>query len=491
MATLKNKTVSGFKWLVLNNVLQKCISIGTFAILARRLEPSVFGLFAMAFVAIDGLSIFKTIGLDGGLIQKKNAPESASDTALFLIEGMSIFLFVICFTFAPFIAKFFNNPQLGSIVRALGVVFILGGLARVPSALLTKSMRFRLVSLIDLTGSIVNCVFAVIFSLIWQNVWSLVGAYVIKQTMMTIMAWYFSGFRFKWRFDFNAARELFKFGKYLMLLSVVSYIGANINNIVIGKLLSVTMVGYYSLASNIGNIINTQFTHIISRVMFPAYSALQDDKSDLKRAYLKTVKFITIFSFPFCVALISLSKEFVLTLYGPKWMTIIPLIRLMGFTQMLAPIMIECGSLYRGCGKPSYDFRVNLTYLCIQIPTMILLTSRFGLTGTVVAGMIAVLTISPISVSIAQKLVHFSWREFFGQLIPAAFCSLVMFGVIFVLKQFFEGSTAFATSGFHNFILLGFFSLVGLLSYIGAFFMVDRSTTLEVKRMIFNLKGAA
>ncbi len=491
MASLKYKTVSGFKWLVLNNVLQKAISIGTFAILARRLEPSVFGLFAMAFVAIDGLSMFKTFGLDGGLIQKKNAPESANDTALFLIEGMSIFLFIICFAFAPLIAKFFNNPQLGSVVRALGVVFILGGLARVPSALLTKSMRFRLISIIDLTGSTINCVFAVIFSLIWQNVWSLVGAYVIKQTMMTLLAWYFSGFRFKWRFDFKAARELFHFGKYLMLLSFVAYIGGNINNIVIGKSLSVTMVGYYTLASNIGNIINNQFTHIISRVMFPAYSALQDDRSDLKRAYLKTVKFITIFSFPFCIALISLSKEFVLTLYGPKWMIIVPLIRLMGFTQMLAPIMIECGSLYRGCGKPSYDFRINLTYLCFQIPLMIILTKSFGLIGTVVAGMISVSTFSPISVSIAKKLAGFTWHEFFIQLIPSAFCSLVMFTVIFLAKRFLEVPSSFASSGFHNFILLGFFSLMGVLAYAGTFFMVDRPTSLEVKRMVFNLKGAA
>ncbi len=490
MASLKVKTVSGFKWLVINNVLQKVISIGTFAILARRLEPSVFGLFAMAFVAIDGLSMFKTFGLDGGLIQKKNAPESANDTALFLIEGMSIFLFIICFAFAPLIAKFFNNPQLGSVVRALGVVFILGGLARVPSALLTKSMRFRLISVIDLTGSTVNCVFAVIFSLISPSVWSLVGAYVIKQTMMTLLAWYFSGFRFKWRFDFKLAHELFHFGKYLMLLSIVSYIGGNINNIVIGKMLSVAMVGYYTLASNIGNVINVQFTHIISRVMFPAYSALQDDREDLKRAYLKTIKFITIFSFPFCIALISLSREFVLTLYGQKWMTIIPLIQLLGFAQILAPIFIACGSLYRGCGKPSYDFRINLACLCLQIPLMIILTKNFGLTGTVAAGIITVTIFSPISVFLAQKLVGFKWLEFFIQLIPSAFCSLVMFSVIFLVKRFLDVSSSFTSSTFHNFISLGFFSLVGILAYAGTFFIVDRPTSLEVKRMIFDLNKA-
>ena len=135
---------------MINNVLQKVISIATFAILARMLTPSTFGLFAMAFIAIDGLSMFKTFGLDGGIIQKKDSPEAANHTAFVLIESMSVVLFITCFSFAPLVAKFFNNPALGSILRALGIVFILGGLGKVPSAILTRSLRFRLISMIDL-----------------------------------------------------------------------------------------------------------------------------------------------------------------------------------------------------------------------------------------------------------------------------------------------------------------------------------------------------
>ena len=44
MSSLKQKTVSSAKFLILNNVLQKIISVGTFAVLARILEPSTFGL---------------------------------------------------------------------------------------------------------------------------------------------------------------------------------------------------------------------------------------------------------------------------------------------------------------------------------------------------------------------------------------------------------------------------------------------------------------
>src|SRR3989338_530231 len=145
MITLKQKTVSGFKWLLVNNILQKVISVGTFAILARILEPSTFGLFAMAFIAIDGISLFKTFGLDVGIIQKKNIPEKANHTAFFIILGLSILLAFICFGLAPFVGTFFNNHELGSIIRALGVVFVMSGFGRVPSAVLTKQLRFKLI----------------------------------------------------------------------------------------------------------------------------------------------------------------------------------------------------------------------------------------------------------------------------------------------------------------------------------------------------------
>lgn len=487
MATLKQKTVSGFKWLVINNVTQKAISIATFAILARILQPATFGLFAMAFIAIDGLSMFKTFGFDGSIIQKKNLSEEANHTAFFTIEVMSILLFIICFAAAPMLARFFNNPDLGSILRALGVVFILSGFGRVPSAILTRQLRFRLISTIDLIGSTVNCICATIFALLWQNVWALVGAYLVKQTIMTGLSWYFSGFRLKWQYDWKLAKELFHFGKYLMALSLLWYVGQNASSFVIAKLLTTTALGYYALAVNIGNVINSQFTNIISRVMFPAYSAIQGDPETLKRAYLKTIKFISILSLPFSLGLICVAKEFVLTLYGEKWLPIVPLIQLLGIVQMIAPLLIASGSLYRGCGKPEYDFRINLAQILFFIPIMVVLTKLFGLIGTVVAVMITSVVIAPVEILVAQKIAKFTFREFFRQLVPAAVCSAIMLIALLAIQTIFALMPLAASS--HLFMLI-VLALGGMCTYAVSFFFVDYPTTLEVKKMIFKLESA-
>ena len=490
MLSLKERTVSGVKWQVINNVLQKVISVGTFAVLARILEPSAFGLFAMAFVAIDGLGMFKTFGLDAGIVQKKDSPESAQHTAFFLIQGMGVALFLLCFAFAPFAGYFFKNQEVGSILRALGVIFIMTGFGRIPAAILTKHMRFRLMSIIELVGSTVNCFFAIIFALVSPTVWSLVWAYLIKQVTMTGLTWYFSGYRMKWQFDSRIAKELFHFGKYMIGISLLWYVGSNAGNTIVGKILGATALGYFALASNIGNFINTNFTYIVSRIMFPAYAAIQDESEAIKRAYLKTVKYISMFSIPFSVTLICLGKEIMLTLYGPKWLPAVPLVQLFGVIQMIVPIVICSGSLFRGCGKPGWEFNMTLWRLLVGIPIGIFFTLKWGLIGAVVAGIVGNAIFTPINIYLDWKLVKFTFKEFFEALQPSIVCSIVMTLTVVLVKNAFFLNSILAKMVSQNFVQLLVFGFVGLLAYLAAFFCIDRRTVFEIKQMLFQFERA-
>ncbi len=224
MVSLKQRTVSGFKWQLANKVLQKVISVITFAILARILEPSTFGLFALAFIAIDGFQVLKSFGLDSALVQRKEGVEEAAHTAFFIIQTSGIIMFFISFLIAPLAARFFHNAAVESVIRALGFVFIFNCFARVPSALLMKQMRFKLISIIDLISSIMNCVFAVLLSFFTRSVWSLVGAYLIKQITLAVLTRFYSGYKLKWHFNPRIAKELFGYGKFMVGLGVLWYI---------------------------------------------------------------------------------------------------------------------------------------------------------------------------------------------------------------------------------------------------------------------------
>ncbi|MBI3999242.1 MAG: lipopolysaccharide biosynthesis protein [Candidatus Omnitrophica bacterium] len=488
MTSLKHKTASGVKWQVVLQVVQKIISVITFAVLARILEPSVFGLFALAFVAIDGLSLFKTFGIDAKVIQQKTITDLDKNTAFWMVQATGVIVFVLCLSSAPFAGRFFNNGDVTSVIQALGIIFVVNGFGKVPSALLTREMRFRLISVIQLIAGIVNSVCAVVFALMWPTVWSLVLAYLIKTILTDVLSWYFSKFRLRFEFDKTAAKEFIRFGSSLMGGGFIRYITDNLSNITVGKMLGTTLVGYLALANNIASFINTHFTLLMLRVLLPTYSVLQDDKEELKRVFFKILKFVSALTVPFCIALIILARDLVLILYGEKWLVIVPIVQIAACSQLVGSIMCNIGPVYMACGRPKYVFHIAVAGLVIRIPMVIVFTHLWGLKGTVAADLTTDLILAPIGLALVRKSIQFTYKQFLEPFLYPLVSTIVMVGAILLVRNHF-GFLSFA-NGFlqHNFYILLqilVLTLVGCIAYGVAFFLFDRSFTLEIKQLIF------
>ncbi len=483
MTSLKHKTVSGFTWQIILQVTTKAISVGTFAVLARILPPSAFGLFALAFVAIDGLSLFKTFGIDAGLIQRKDANDAVKSTAFFMVQISSASVFLLCFILAPFAGEFFHNPEAASVIRALGIIFVCNGFGKIPSALLTKEMRFRLISIIQLVGGIVNSVCAISFALISPSVWSLVLAYLAKTLVMDGLSWYHSKFRLRFVFDRKIASEFFNFGSILMMGGIFTYLTENLNNLAVGRLLGTTLVGYMALANNVASFINTHFTYLILRVLFPAYATLQDDKFELKRVYLKILKFISMFTVPFCVALMVLAKELVLTLYGEKWLIIVPIAQVAAAIQLFASILSGAGPVYLACGRPKYGLHLAILGLVIRIPLVIVMTKLWGLMGTVLSDLFVNMILAPLSILMVRRTIPFTWGEFYKALSPSILCTAVMAGFILIFK--FSVHLPFMSFMANlPFVQLLTATVIGCAAYGAAVFVLDQPAVQELKGLI-------
>ncbi len=109
-------------------------------------------------------------------------------------------------------------------------------------------MRFRVISIIQLVGSIINSVVAITLSYHWPNIWSLVIAYLAKAVAMDILSWYSSGFRLRLEFDKKIAKEFLRFGSFVMGGCIVGYINENLNDVAVGRLVGTTAIGFLVLA---------------------------------------------------------------------------------------------------------------------------------------------------------------------------------------------------------------------------------------------------
>lgn len=407
MPTLKHRTISGIKWTMAASIVQRIISFGTTVILARILSPADFGLFALAFVMIDGFGIFKSLGFDSALVRRKDEDiDKACNTAFFLIPAMGMILFAILFFFAPIGARFLNNLQVAPIIRTLALVFVISTFAKVPQTILYRDMKFKYKSVAEVSATVAYSTIALVLALNRFGVWSLVVAYILKVLTQSSIEWHFSGWKPKFEFDKTIAWDMFHFGKYVLAGSIIWFIYSNLDNVIIAKLLGVTMLGYYAISLNLATFLSQYLLDRVGFIMYPAYSEIQEDNEDLKRVMLKMLKYISVIIFPFSFGVFIFAPDILRLVFGEKWLPAANILRILAFVGMFRALGTAMWPAFLAKGRSKADFQVSLAQVVFFFILVVPLALKFKLIGVG----FAVLSSSIISFSIGliriKRILH-------------------------------------------------------------------------------------
>ncbi len=435
MTSLKKQTVSGIKWTFAASLAQRILSFGATVILARVLTPADFGLFALAFVMIDGFSIFKSLGFDSALVRRKDDIKKAANTAFFLIPIMGLALFSILFIIAPIGAKFLNNPSVANVIRALALIFVISCFGKVPQTILYRDMKFKYKSIADVSATATYVITAIILALTNHGVWSLVVAYIFKNIVQISIEWYFSGWRPKFEFDKTIAWDMFRFGKYVLAGGILWFLYSNLDNLIIGKYLGVTMLGFYAIAMNTSNILNDYLLGKIGLIMYPAYSKVQDDPVEVKRVMLKALKYISIIILPFSFGLFIFAPDILRLVFGEKWLPATNILRILAFVGMFRSLGSAIWPVFAARGKSKADFQVSLAQVVIFFILVVPLATQFKLIGVGIAVLLATIISFGIGVIRVKNILHIRSIVLFEAIRPALLCSLAMTAIVLISKH--------------------------------------------------------
>lgn len=476
MTSLKHKTISGIKWTMAASIAQRVIAFGTTVVLARILSPADFGLFALAFVMIDGFGIFKSLGFDSALVRRKDEDiERACNTAFFLIPAMGMILFVILFFFAPIGAKFLNNSQVTPIIRTLALVFVIGTFGKVPQTILYRSMKFKYKSIAEVSASIVYCAIALTLALNKFGVWSLVIAYIAKTLVQVSIEWYFSGWKPKFEFDKTVAWDMFHFGKYILGGGIVWFLYSNLDNIVVGKLLGVTMLGYYAIAMNVSTFLSQYLLDRVGFIMYPAYSRIQEDPEDVKRVMLKVLKYVSIVLFPFSFGLFIFAPDILRLVFGEKWLPATNILRILAFVGMFRGMGSVIWPIFAARGKAKADFQVNLVQVAIFFILVVPLAIKFKLIGVGIAVLFANLISFVVGIVRTKKIIHIKLQQIFTAIRPAILASLFMLCVAIFFK-----TMSFTKIANEDFIIS---CLTALIVYVAMTYWMNKNIQKEIREL--------
>ncbi len=431
MDNLFKDIVKNSGWVFFSQTASQIVGFISIIFLARLLLPEDFGLISMTNVITTLAYIFSGLGLGTTIIQRKYVDNLYISTAFWatLITGIFIFLFLVIIS--PIASSFFKEPRLKKIIIYSGFAFIFASCSAVHRAILRKKLNFKVISLIDLTSSIFSSILAVILAFLGFGVWSLVARGIAYEAIKVPFFWKYSKWKPSFAFHKESFKDLFGFSSYVLGSNFINYFDRNADNIIIGRFLGATLLGFYSLAYNI-MLKPLQFiSYAINNALYPALSKIQDNKELSKETYLKTIKMITYITFPMMGGLFVIAPEAIKVIYGPKWTPSIPILQILCFIGALQSIAATLGSIYLSQGRSQLMFKITI-FTSPFLWLAFIIGIRWGIVGVAVSYAIFYTLVWLISQSVANRLINLDIKTFLKNIkYPILYTLLMMLAVFF------------------------------------------------------------
>ena len=253
--------------------------------------------------------------------------------------------------------------------------------------------------------------------------------------MSVITIWKAVDWRPSLRFDRRIALELFSYGKYVIVASIIIFLISVIDITIIGRLLGSQELGYYSIAFTIAGFFTMQISIMVSEVMFPAFSKMQGDMDKMGAAYLKTLKYLSIIAFPAAFGIISVSWYFIKVVYGDKWLPAVAVLQVFCIYGLNKAMLKTTENLYLAAGRPKIMTKINLYQFTAMLILIYPLTIKYGILGTGMAAVIPSAVMVFLTFHEAGKIIDRSFLTIVKNIVPAAVGSLVMVSLVMLLQQ--------------------------------------------------------
>lgn len=392
MSSEKKLAIKGAVWTIASYGSSQIIRFGSNLILTRLLLPELFGLVGLAYVFIIGINLFTDIGLGPSIIQNKRGDDPQFlNTAwtMQVIRSLFVWLCLILITWP--VAKFYEEPRLMWLIPALSINTLIGGFKSTSVSTLERKMSVKQVVLFELGTQIISTTVMIVWAWFDRSILAIVAGSFTGSVVELVWSHFLipgKSNRFAW--DKEAAKEIFSYGKWIFLSTILFFLCSQADRLILGKIFTLTMLGIYGIAFTLGDMPRQVIIAISGRVIFPSISMLAElPREELRAKILKNRKLILI---PLAVGLaifVSFGDQLILILYrkeyeAASWM--MPILALGIWHTTLHNMM---GSCLLAVGKSQYPAMGNLltfVNLCITIPLGYYLKGNLGAVIAVALG---------------------------------------------------------------------------------------------------------
>lgn len=433
--------------------------------LARLLAPADFGLLASVYV-VTGLTVLLfDVGLSSALVYERDLRQEDLSSAFWVNALGGLAFIAVLVALGPAVAAFFGEPRLAYLTPLAGLPFVLS-LGVAHSALLTRSMRFKELALVEVLAAVVANGVTLGSALAGLGALALVTGPAAGSVALTVALWW----RCRWHpTSFIAAasvRKLWRFSGGMLGFSLVNYVGRNTDNLLVGRFIGATGLGLYNRAYNLMLLPLQQVGGGVGRVVFPALASMGDDRDRVASAYRRTLRLTTAVTAPLLVGLAATAPALVPFLWGRGWTGAVVLLQVLCLAGIPQLFSSSEGWLYQSQGRTTLMSVMGLVSTVVGV-LGIVIGLQWGVVGVAVGVLVTAYLFLPVNLHVACSIIGLpAWRVYADNAVTLSLAA-AMGAVVWTVPSI-TGEDR--TSG----ALLALQVPLGVLLYVGGLLLVRR-----------------
>ena len=390
-------------WLSLSRAIVNGLATLSIVVLAWYLAPADFGVVALGTTMLLIVSAVTELPLTQALIRHEAPRESHFSAAWTLNATRGLLLCLLFATCAYPASRLFDEPRLTGVMGALGFSMLLGGLTNPRLIMLQRKLIFWQEFVLSVSQKLTGFVAAVAIAMIYQSYWALVIGTLVTQATNVIISYLVLPFRP--RITFQHIPEFFSFSAWLMAGQIVNTLNWRFDDLLVGKMLGGTALGYYSVGSNLAMTPTREATAPLVQTIYPGFSSIRDNPARLAAAYQRVQALVAAIALPAGIGVAVVADPLVRLALGAKWAPIIFIIQSLASVFALQTL----GSLVQPLGMAKGETRLlfirDTQMLCLRVPVMIAGLMLAGLQGVIIGRVFTGLFSAFVNMILVQRFI--------------------------------------------------------------------------------------
>ncbi len=355
--SLTGKASRGFVWMILQTIGSKIFGFIGQMILARLLLPKDFGIMAMAYAAAALPSMIRQTGIPQILVQKQSEFNRWANAGFWMELTLGTVTALLTVAIAPAACLFFHTQRLFGPLMLIALLAVVNSVGTPPYAKLMLDLRFRTLAMAGLFYNLTAVAMMMVLAFLHFGVYSFILPLPIVAAARVFLYWRMAPVRVRMDLQLHRWWPMLLDSIFLMGSGLFATILGQADNVALGRFVTATEVGFYSIASNLSSQVLTTLSLNLSGVLFPTLSQLKSDPARQTAAFFRAARPLALIGIPMCILEAALAGPIITVIYGPKYLAAIPLLRLLALAAGLNVLSGPLQNFLQAQGRFGFLFK--------------------------------------------------------------------------------------------------------------------------------------